>query len=318
MTDVKAPRATREALGEALVELSSEYDNIVVLDADLSKSTTTDKFEKVCAGSFFDCGVAEQSMIGIAVGLALSGKVCYTGSFAIFNERAFEHIRNSVAYQNLNVKLCPTHAGITVGEDGASHQSVEDIAIMRALPNMKVIAPADFYEAKSAIKAAAAIDGPVYIRLSRAPFPLVFDENYRFQLGKSVKLIDGGDVTILAAGLMVSSSQKAAEALEKEGIRAEVINVSSIKPLGRDEIIESVKKTGCAVTAEEHSVIGGLGGAVSELLSEEVPVPVIKVGLKDVFGQSGSSSDLLKYYGLMPDNIAAAVKTALRLKQASR
>ena len=310
-------RATREALGEALVELSREYDNIVVLDADLSKSTTTDKFEKVCAESFFDCGVAEQSMIGIAVGLALSGKICFTGSFTIFNERAFEHIRNSVAYQNLNVKLCPTHAGITVGEDGASHQSIEDIAIMRALPNMKVIAPADFYEAKAAIKAAAEIEGPVYIRLSRAPFPLIFDEHYRFQLGKSIKLTTGQDVTILAIGLMVASSLEAAEALKRENIHAEVINVSSIKPLGKDSIIESVKKTGCAVTAEEHSVIGGLGGAISELICEEAPVPVIKVGIKDEFGQSGSSSDLLKRYGLMPDNIIAAVKAALKLKQAA-
>jgi transketolase len=308
-------RATREAFGEALVELGHEHKNIVVLDADLSKSTTTEKFEKLFPERFFDCGVAEQSMMGIAAGLALSGKICYTGSFAIFNERAFEHIRNSIAYQNLNVKLCPTHAGITVGEDGSTHQSVEDIAIMRAIPNMKVVAPADFHEAKAAIKVVAQIEGPIFIRLSRAPFPLIFDENYKFQLGKSVKLRVGQDVTIFAIGLMVKKSLEAAEILKKDNIDVGVVNASSIKPLDKNSIIKSVKETDCAVTVEEHSIIGGLGGAISELLSEEMPAPIVKVGIRDRFGQSGTPDELLVEYGLTVDDIVKAVKKAIKLKE---
>ncbi len=308
-------RATREAFGEALVELGEEYKNIVVLDADLSKSTTTNKFEKVFPQRFFDCGVAEQSMMGIAVGLALSGKICYTGSFVIFNERAFEHIRNSIAYQNVNVKLCPTHAGITVGADGSSHQNIEDIAIMRVLPNMKVIVPADFYEAKAAIKIAAQIEGPLFIRLSRAPFPLIFNEDFKFQLGKSVRLKKGYDVSIFAIGLMVSESLEAADILRKDNIDAEVVNISSIKPLDRDSIIESARKTGCAITVEEHSVIGGLGGAISELLSGEVPIPILKLGIKDSFGQSGTPAELLAEYGLTADDIVRAAQKAVKLKK---
>lgn len=311
-------RATREALGAALVELGAEFKDMVVLDADLSKSTTTDKFEKVFPERFFDCGVAEQSMMGIAAGLALSGKICYTGSFVIFNERAFEHIRNSIAYQNLNVKLCPTHAGITVGEDGSSHQSIEDIAIMRVLPNMNIIVPADFYEAKAAIKASAQIEGPFFIRLGRAPFPSIFGEDYKFHMGKSVRLRQGNDVAIFAIGLMVGKSLEAIDALKRDGIQAELINCSSLKPLDEDSAIELAKRTGCVVTAEEHSVIGGLGGAISELLSEAAPVPVVKVGIRDRFGQSGTPGELLREYGLTADDIAEAAKKAIALKKAAR
>jgi len=311
-------RATREAFGETLVGLGEKYKNIVVLDADLSKSTTTVKFEKVFPDRFFDCGVAEQSMIGIAAGLALSGKICYTGSFVIFNERAYEHIRNSVAHQNLNVKFCPTHAGITVGEDGSSHQSIEDIAIMRVLPNMNVVVPADYHEARSAIEVAAQTDGPFFIRLSRAPFPQIFDDKYRFKLGQSVTLREGNDVSIIAIGLMVNKSLEAAGILQEQNIEAEVINVSSVKPLDRNTIINSAGRTGSVVTAEEHSIIGGLGGAVAELLSEELPVPVVKVGIKDRFGQSGTATELLAEYGLTVNNIVEAAKRAIELKESIR
>jgi transketolase len=305
-------KATREAYGEALVEMAGTYPNLVVLDADLAKSTTTIKFKKEYPERFFDCGVAEQNMMAVAAGLATTGKICYTGSFAMFaTGRAFEQVRNTVAYPSLNVKICPTHAGITVGPDGGSHQTIEDIALMRVIPGMKVIVPADYYEAKAAIKKAAEIDGPVFIRLGRASVPMIFDESYEYELGKAIKLKDGSDVTIFATGIMVASSLEAAEELAKNGIRAEVVNVSTIKPLDDKTIIESASKTGKVVVAEEHSIIGGLGSAIAELLSEKHPVPIAQVGIKDVFGRSGEPDELLKYYGLTSNDISQAVKRLL-------
>lgn len=305
-------RATREAYGEALIELGHEYPNLVVLEADLAKSTTTLKFKKEFPERFFDCGVAEQNMMALAAGLATTGKICYTGSFAMFaTGRAFEQIRNTVSYPMLNVKICPTHAGITVGPDGGSHQTIEDIALMRVIPEMTVIVPADFYEAKKAIKAAAKIDGPVFIRLGRASVPTLFDDSYEFVPGRAVKVKEGTDVSIFAVGIMVDSSLKAADDLAQQGISAEVINVSTIKPLDEETIIKSVEKTGKVVVAEEHSIIGGLGSAVAELLSEKHPVPVVKVGIKDLFGRSGEPAELLRYYGLTSKDISQAVKSLL-------
>ncbi|MBS3908763.1 MAG: transketolase family protein [Actinobacteria bacterium] len=305
-------RATREAYGETLIELGRVHPNIVVLDADLAKSTTTIKFKKEFPDRFFDCGVAEQNMMAMAAGLATTGKICFTGSFAMFaTGRAFEQVRNTIAYPSLNVKICPTHAGITVGADGGSHQTIEDIALMRVIPGMTVIVPADYYEAKKAIAKAAEIDGPVYVRLGRAMPPMIFDGDYDFVPGKAVLLKEGTDVTIFATGIMVGSSLVAAENLAKAGISAEVINISTIKPLDDNAIIESAVKTGRVVVAEEHSIIGGLGSAVAELLCEKHPVLVARVGIKDVFGRSGEPDELLKYYGLTDEDISQAAKGLL-------
>ena len=305
-------RATREAYGETLIELGQANPNIVVLEADLAKSTTTIKFKKEFPDRFFDCGVAEQNMMAMAAGLATTGKICFTGSFAMFaTGRAFEQVRNTIAYPALNVKICPTHAGITVGADGGSHQTIEDIALMRVIPGMTVIVPADYIEAKKAIAKAAEIDGPVYVRLGRATLPMIFDEDYEFIPGKAIVLREGTDVTIFATGIMVSSSLVAAENLVKDGISAEVINISTIKPLDDNAIIESAVKTGRVVVAEEHSIIGGLGSAVAELLCEKHPVPVARVGIKDVFGRSGEPAELLEYYGLTDEDISQAAKGLL-------
>lgn len=302
-------RATREAYGEALIELAREHSNIVVLEADLAKSTTTIKFKKEFPERFFDCGVAEQNMMAMAAGLATTGKVCYTGSFAMFaTGRAFEQVRNTISYPKLNVKICPTHAGITVGPDGASHQTIEDIALMRVIPGMMVIVPADFYEAKKAIKMAAEVEGPVFIRLGRAAVPTIFDDSYNFVPGKAVRLREGQDVSILATGIMVDAGLKSAEDLGRRGINAEVVNVSTIKPLDEETILSSVEKTGKVVVAEEHSIIGGLGSAVAELLSEKHPVPVVRVGIKDQFGRSGKPAELLKHYGLTSEDISQAAR----------
>lgn len=302
-------RATREAYGEALVELGQEFSNLVVLEADLAKSTTTMKFKKEFPERFFDCGVAEQNMMAMAAGLATTGKICYTGSFAMFaTGRAYEQIRNTVSYPKLNVKICPTHAGITVGPDGGSHQTIEDIALMRVIPGMTVIVPADFYEAKQAIKKAATIDGPVFIRLGRATVPMLFDDSYEFVPGKAVMLREGTDVSIFATGIMVASSLEAADVLQQQGISAEVINVSTIKPLDEETLVKSAQKTGKVVVVEEHSIIGGLGSAVAELLSDIYPVPMVKVGIKDLFGRSGEPAELLKYYGLTSEDISQAVQ----------
>lgn len=297
--------ATRQGYGEALLELGAENPNVVVLDADLAKSTTSIAFKKHFPERFFDCGVAEQSMMGVAAGLAASGKICFTGSFAMFaTGRAYEPVRNTIAYANLNVKLCPTHAGITVGADGSSHQAIEDITLMRAIPGMKVVVPADYIEAKQAVRAAAATAGPVYIRLGRAPVPDINEaSNYKFEFGKALVLREGADVTVVAIGLMVYEALQAAKALAKSGIEAEVINPRSVKPLDEKTILQSVKKTGKVVTAECHTVVGGLGSAVAEVLSRNYPAPVAMVGIEDKFGQSGSPDELLKHYCLTAKDI---------------
>lgn len=306
------PRATREGYADALLELGDEMPNVVVLDSDLSKSTGAAKFGKAFPDRFINCGVAEQSMMGAAAGLATCGKIAYTGSFAVFaTGRAFEQIRNSIAYCKLDVKICPSHAGITVGQDGGSHQSIEDIALMRSLPHMKVIVPADYIEAKAAVKAAAHIPGPIYIRIGRPAISPVNTADYEFEFGRARVLRVGGDVTILAIGIMVGEALKAADSLAKEGISAEVINVITVKPLDEETILESVRKTGRAITAEEHSIIGGLGGAISELLSEKLPTPVRRIGVADMFGQSGSADELMRHYKLTPEDIAGAARELL-------
>lgn len=308
--------ATRDAYGKALVRLGKENKDIVVLDADLAKSTKTIEFAKAFPERFFDMGIAEQNMIGTAAGLSLAGKIPFVSSFAIFaTGRAFEQLRNSVAYPKLNVKVAATHAGITVGEDGASHQSVEDIAIMRALPNMTVIVPADGVETEQAVIKAAKYEGPVYIRLGRSGVPVIYDENYQFEIGKAHVVREGSQVTIVAAGIMVSAALEAAETLAQEGIEAEVINLSTIKPLDEATILQSLQKTGCVVTAEEHSIIGGLGSAVAELAAEKYPVPLVRVGVKDVFGESGKPHELLEKYGLTPQDIVQAAKEVVARKK---
>ncbi len=307
--------ATREAYGKALVKLGAENKQVVVLDADLSKSTKTADFAAVYPERFFNMGVAEQNLIGTSAGLAAAGKIPFASTFAVFaTGRAFEQIRNSVAYTKLNVKIAATHAGITVGEDGASHQSVEDIAVMRALPNMTVFVPADEAETTAAVKAAAEIDGPVYIRLGRSGVPSVHGENFRFVPGKAIVLREGKDAAIIAAGIMVSFALEAAESLAAEGIEAKVLSMHTIKPLDEEAVITAAKETGALVTAEEHSIIGGLGSAVCETVCENCPVPVKRVGLKDVFGESGKPSDLLVKYGLTPEAIVKAVKEAIKAK----
>jgi transketolase len=308
--------ATREAYGKALVKLGQVNDNVVVLDADLSKSTKTNDFYKAFPERFFNMGIAEQNLIGAACGLATAGKIPFASSFAMFaTGRAFEVIRNSVAYPKLNVKVCATHAGLTVGEDGASHETVEDIAIMRVIPNMTVLVPADGVEAEQMILEAARVYGPMYVRLGRSAVPTLFDENYKFEIGKGVVVREGNDATIIACGIMVNEAIIASETLKSEGINARVINMSTIKPIDRELIINAAKETGLIVTAEEHSIIGGLGSAVSEVVSEECPVVVKKVGVKDVFGESGTPMELLKKHGLTADNIVDAIKQAVAKKQ---
>lgn len=307
--------ATREAYGKALVKLGQVNDNVVVLDADLSKSTKTNDFYKTFPERFFNMGIAEQNLIGAACGLATAGKIPFASSFAMFaTGRAFEVIRNSVCYPKLNVKVCATHAGLTVGEDGASHESVEDMAIMRAIPNMTVLVPADGVEAEQMIFEAAKFYGPMYVRLGRSAVPTLFDENYKFEIGKGVVVREGNDATIIACGIMVNEAIIASEALKSEGINTRVINMSTIKPIDRELIINAAKETGAIVTAEEHSIIGGLGSAVSEVVSEECPVVVKKVGVKDVFGESGTPAELLKKYGLTAEEIVNAVKEAVAKK----
>jgi transketolase len=304
--------ATREAYGEALAELGEEIKDIVVLDADLSKSTKTSVFAKKFPERFFNMGIAEQNLMGTAAGLATCGKIPFASTFAIFaTGRAFEQIRNSICYPNLNVKIAATHAGITVGEDGATHQSIEDIALMRALPNMTVISPADATETKMAVRAAAQMKGPVYLRLGRHPVDTIFGEGCEFKPGKGVILREGRDVAIIATGVMVAEALKAAEILEKDGIDAMVINIHTIKPID-EEVILKAAECGAIVTAEEHSIIGGLGSAVAEVLSEKKPVPIKRIGIKDVFGMSGKPEELMKAYGLTAEDIAEAARSLKR------
>ena len=309
-------KATREAYGAALVALGEKYD-FVVLDADLAAATKTGMFKKAFPERFFDCGIAEGNMMSVAAGLATTGKIPFVSTFAIFaSGRAYEQVRNSIGYPHLNVKIGATHAGITVGEDGATHQSNEDLALMRTIPGMTIINPADATEAYAATEAALLHNGPVYLRYGRFAVPDLSSEiaGYRFELGKGVVYKEGKDVTILATGFMVHLAVEAAALLAEEGIDAEVINIHTIKPLDADLIEASARKTGAVVTAEEHSVIGGLGGAVCEALSERYPCPVARVGVEDAYGRSGKVPELLEIYGLTAKNIAAKAKEAIAKK----
>ena len=306
-------KATRESFGEAVTALAAENPNIVVLDADLAEATRTGIFKKKYPERFFDCGIAEQNMIGIAAGLATCGKIPFAASFAMFAAgRAFEQVRNSVGYPHLNVKIAGSHAGISVGEDGATHQCCEDLALMRTIPGMVVLNPADHYEMLAAVKAAAAYEGPVYIRLGRLAVESVHNnDDYTFELGKGITLRDGKDITVVATGLMVQEAVKAAQDLEAQGIDARVIDIHTIKPLDVDLLVKAARETGRIVTVEEHNVIGGLGEAVASCLSEICPTPVTKIGIYDQFGHSGPAVDLLKEFGLSAENIAATVKKVL-------
>lgn len=301
--------ATRDAYGKALVELGKNNNNIVVLDADLSKSTKTAEFASTYPERFFDMGIAEANMVGTAAGLATTGKIPFVSTFALFGTlRVADQIRNSLCYPNLNVKIAVTHSGLTLGEDGASHQAIEDISLMRAIPNMTVIVPADGEETKQVIEAAANYDGPVYIRLGRPKVPMVFDDNYNFEIGKGAIVKEGSDVTIIAMGVMLSPAIEAANELAKEGIAARVINMASIKPIDKELIIKAAKETKGIVTAEEHNILGGLGSAVAEVVSESVPTLVKRVGVEDTFGESGKPDELLEKYGLTKENIISKVK----------
>ncbi len=306
--------ATREAYGKALVEFGAN-ENIVVLDADLSKSTKTDGFKVTYPERFINMGIAEGNMMSTAAGLAACGKIVFASSFAMFAAgRAFEQVRNSIGYPHLNVKIGATHAGISVGEDGASHQCLEDIGIMRTIPGMVILNPADAVESRLAVKAAIDYNGPVYLRFGRLAVPTIFDENYTFEIGKGVKLSDGKDVTIIATGLLVPNAIEAAAALAEQGISARVINMPTIKPIDRDIIVAAAKETGAIVTAEEHNVIGGLGSAVAEVLVEECPVPMLRVGTQDVFGRSGKPYELLEMYGLDTKTIVEKAKAVISKK----
>lgn len=310
-----AKQATRDAYGKALVALGAENKNIVVLDADLSKSTKTADFAKQYPERFFNMGIAEANLLGTAAGLAAAGKIPFASTFAVFaTGRAFEQIRNSIAYPKLNVKIAATHAGVTVGEDGGSHQAIEDVAIMRALPNMTVIVPADGEETRQAISAAAEYKGPVYIRMGRLDVPLLFDENYSFEIGKANVVREGSDVVVFANGVMVAAALEAAEDLAQEGIQCAVVNVASVKPLDVETVVSYAKKTGAVVTAEEHNIIGGLGSAIAEALAENAPTPMVRVGIKDTFGESGRPMELLEKYGLTKKEVIEAAKTAISKK----
>ncbi len=307
--------ATRDAYGKALVELGDKMEKLVVFDADLAAATKTGMFKKAHPDKFIDCGIAEGNMMGVAAGMASAGYTVFASSFAMFAAgRAFEQVRNTICYPHLNVKIGATHAGISVGEDGASHQCCEDIALMRSIPGMTILNPADDVEARLAVLAAAEMNGPVYMRFGRLAVPRVFDENYKFEIGKGVYLTEGTDVTIVATGLMVERALAAAELLKAEGISAAVINMATIKPLDKEILLDAANKTGCIVTAEEHNIIGGLGSAVAEALSEIKPVPVLRVGVEDVFGKSGPALELLEIFGLNAANIVAKAKAAIALK----
>lgn len=308
LADVKKI-ATRQSYGESLRDLAEEYPNLVVLDADLSNATKTGTFKKVYPDRFINCGIAESNMMSIAAGLSTTGLIPFASTFAMFAAgRAYEQVRNSIGYPHLNVKIGATHAGISVGEDGASHQCLEDLALMRMIPGMVVMCPADDTEARMAIRAALDYVGPVYIRFGRAAVPVVFDENYKFEIGKGAILREGTDVTLVANGLCVASALEAADMLAADGISAEVINICTIKPLDDDLIVASAKKTGKVVTAEEHSIIGGLGGAVAECLAEKCPTPMYRIGVRDRFGESGPAGELLHKYMLDGEGVYKQVK----------
>lgn len=312
MSDKKI--ATRDSYGKALVELGEKHDDIIVMDADLAESTRTGKFKDKFPERFIDCGIEEANEMSMAAGIAATGKTVFASSFAMFAAgRAFEQIRNSIAYPHLNVKIGASHAGISVGEDGATHQCCEDIAIMRAIPGMVVINPADDVEARAAVKAAYEYDGPVYLRFGRLAVPVIFDENnFKFEIGKGKLLREGKNVTLIATGLMVNEALGAAEILSASGIDCEVIDIATIKPIDRDIIVNSARKTGKVVTVEEHSIVGGLGSAVAEVLSEECPTKLKRIGIYDRFGFSGPANDLLKEFGLTKEPVAEAVSAFVR------
>jgi len=308
-------KSTRQAYGEYLVTLGKKNKDLVVLDADLSGATKTNIFNKAYPERHFNVGIAETNLMGMAAGLATVGKIPFASTFAIFGAgRAYEVIRNSICYPKLNVKIALTHSGISVGEDGGSHQSIEDIALMRVIPNMTVLCPADAIETEKMMDAAMEINGPVYIRLGRSDVPFLFNEDYKFEVGKATLLKSGLDVTIIATGMMVGAAIEAADLLKAEGISARVLNMGSIKPIDIDAIEDAAIKTGAIVTAEEHSIIGGLGGAVAEVLCEVAPVPMERVGVKDIFGQSGKVGALMEKYELTPKDIVIAAKKAIKRK----
>ncbi len=314
MSDIKTV-ATRAAFGQALVDLGKERNDFIVMDADLAAATQTGKFKKEFPERFYNCGIAEQNMVSIAAGIAATGKKVFCSSFAMFAAgRAFEQIRNSIGYPHLNVVIGATHAGISVGEDGATHQCNEDIALMRTIPGMTIINPADETEAYLAVKAAINHDGPVYMRFGRLAVPVIFGDDYKFEIGKGVELKEGSDVTIIATGLMVNEAMIAHDMLKEEGISARIINIATIKPIDKDIILKAARETGAIVTAEEHSVIGGLGSAVSEVVCEECPVPVVKLGVYDQFGHSGPAVKLLDEFGLRAVNIVEKAKKAISMK----
>lgn len=307
--------ATREAYGKALAKYGMENENIVVLDADLSKSTKTADFKKVCPDRFINMGIAEGNMMAVAAGLAACGKIPFASTFAMFAAgRAFEQIRNSICYPKLNVKICATHAGITVGEDGASHQAIEDISLMRSIPNMTIINPSDAVETEAAIKAIIEYKGPCYVRLGRSAVNIINDNaDYKFEIGKGSLLREGKDATIIATGIMVDAALEAYNILAEEGIRTRVINIHTIKPIDEEIITKAARETGVIITAEEHSIIGGLGSAVAEVVSTNYPVSVLRVGIKDVFGESGKPAELLKAYGLTAEDIVKEVKKGIAM-----
>ena len=313
MADVKKI-ATREAYGKALCDLASKYD-YVVLDADLAAATKTGMFKKAYPDRFFDCGIAEGNMMSVAAGIASTGKTVFASSFAMFaSGRAFEQVRNSIGYPGLNVKIGATHGGISVGEDGATHQCNEDFATMRSIPGMVIINPADALEAAAAVEAAILHNGPVYMRFGRYALPILYGEDYKFELGKGVELADGTDVTLVGTGFMVSTCLEARELLAKEGISARVINIHTIKPIDKEILVKAAKETGAIVTAEEHTIYGGLGSAVAEVLVENHPVPMARVGVEDTFGRSGTVPALMEYYGLTAENIAKKAKEVINRK----
>lgn len=307
--------ATRESYGKALAEFGAIYPNLVVLDADLAAATKTGTFKKAFPDRFFDCGIAENNMIAAAVGMSLCGKIPFASSFAMFAAgRSFEQVRNAVGYPHNNVKIGATHAGITVGEDGATHQCNEDIALMRTIPGMIVLNPADDTEARLAVKAAIEHDGPVYLRFGRMAVPVYYGADYEFKIGRGVKMADGNDVALIATGIEVEQALIARELLAADGISASVVNISTIKPLDEELVVAEATRCGCVVTCEEHNIIGGLGGAVCECLSEKKPTPVLRVGVQDVFGRSGPAKELISYFGLDAASIAAKAKAAIALK----
>jgi len=307
--------ATRDAYGKALVELGKINKDVVVLDADLSKSTKTENFKKEYPERFFNIGIAEQNLIGCAAGFAASGKIPFASTFAVFaTGRAYDQIRNSIGYPHLNVKIAASHAGLTVGEDGGSHQMIEDIALMRAVPGMTVIVPADGMETKQAIFAAAQYEGPVYIRLGRPKVPAIFDENYKFEIGKAVVVKEGTDVALMATGIMVGEALKAAEELKTQGVSAAVVNISTIKPIDVETVTRIAQVTNAVVACEEHNIFGGLGSAVAEVLVENCPIPMERVGVKDVFGVSGKPNELLEKYGLTAKDIIESAKKVIARK----